>query len=538
MRAAPPPTAHEARIILIIMDVGRLPLVRRWVGLTLLVAIAWGHAAWAGDKHSAGYAAALASITVGDLWQHAAYLADDAMEGREAGSRGGRAAGDYLAGQLQRLGLKPAGDGDTYFQPFAPNFRNVLGMLPGGDPTLKDQILVVGGHYDHVGYGNRRNSLGPVGFIHNGADDNASGTAGILELAEAFTLLPEHPKRSILFAFWDAEEKGLLGTQHWLAHPTVPLRQIVFSLDVDMIGRLRGDSLDVFGVRTGYGLRRLLCEQNGDGLLLDFSWLMKPNGDHYTFFRYGIPVLLVSTGEHEQYHRPTDKANLLLTDGMRRISRMLFGLLYELADRPTLGGFREAARQESPETERGLALVPVRLPDRLGAICQDWRGWPGAAVAQIAPGSGAEKAALRPGDRIVQLAGRPVRDSSQLTQVLLLADSPVELGVARQGQAEPQTLRVELEGRPLRLGITWRTDDAEPGTVLLAHVVPDSPAAHAGLLPGDRILQVDGQDFADEADFAGRVQRLPEGGLLLIERQGRLHRVHVRFREEPLKRAA
>ena len=157
-------------------------------------------------------------------------------------------------------------------------------ILPGSDPKFRDQVIVVGAHYDHVGYGGRL-SLGPSGYIHPGADDNASGTAAVLELAKAFTVLSAAPKRSIVFAAWDAEEKGLLGSKYWVAHPTLPLEHVVAAVNLDMIGRLRDEHLIVFGVRSGYGWRRLLSSQNVDaGLQLDFSWSLKPNADHYPFF--------------------------------------------------------------------------------------------------------------------------------------------------------------------------------------------------------------------------------------------------------------
>ena len=141
-----------------------------------------------------------------------------------------------------------------------------------------------------------RTSRGPVGHIHNGADDNGSGTSAVLKLAEAFSLLDEPPKRSILFAFWDAEEIGLLGAKHWLSQPTIRLDRVRLAVDIDMIGRLRDDRLTVYGTRTTYGLRRVVSEQSdGSDLRLNFSWALNPNGDHYPFFSHNIPVLLFHT---------------------------------------------------------------------------------------------------------------------------------------------------------------------------------------------------------------------------------------------------
>lgn len=279
-------------------------------------------------ERSSSYLAALESIKAEELSEYVGRLADDAMEGREAGTRGGRAAGDYLAGQYAAIHLPGAGTDGGYFQPFMPNFRNVLAILRGSDPQLRDQVIVVGAHYDHVGYGGRGLSLGPYGYIHPGADDNASGSSAVLELAKALTILSPPPKRSILLAAWDAEEKGLLGSKHWVAHPTVPLEHVVAVLNLDMIGRLRDEHLIMFGSRSGYGWRRLISLENNDcGLRLDFSWSLKPNADHYPFFERDIPVLMLHTGVHGQYHRPSDTAKLINSPGMTQVTRLLFGVV-------------------------------------------------------------------------------------------------------------------------------------------------------------------------------------------------------------------
>ena len=181
--------------------------------------------------------AALDSITAPELQKFVETLADDTFEGREAGSRGGRAAGNYLLEQMEKRGLKPAGTDGGYVQEFGRGYRNLLGIVEGSDEKLKKEIIVVGAHYDHVGYGSRSNSFGPLGLIHNGADDNASGSSGLLELMEAVQKLPRAPKRSILFVYWDGEEKGLLGSRHWTSAPTLPLERVKFCVNVDMIGR-------------------------------------------------------------------------------------------------------------------------------------------------------------------------------------------------------------------------------------------------------------------------------------------------------------
>jgi acetylornithine deacetylase/succinyl-diaminopimelate desuccinylase-like protein len=256
-----------------------------WFALVCLSACpaAWWQSAWAIER--AEVAAAANSITKDEVQQFVDTLADDSFEGREAGSRGGRAAGNFLMKEFEKLGLAPAGNGATYFQDFGRSSRNVLGLVVGSDPGLKSEVIVLGAHYDHVGYGRATNSFGPVGYIHNGADDNASGVSGVLEVAEAIRLLPAPPRRTILFALWDGEEQGLLGSQHWLANPTVDRSRLVLAINMDMIGRLRQSRLEVFGTRTLPGSRRTFSQANRDlNLDIDFSWLMKSDSDHWSFF--------------------------------------------------------------------------------------------------------------------------------------------------------------------------------------------------------------------------------------------------------------
>ena len=491
------------------------------------------------EKTSA-YLAALESISAGELKGHVGYLADDRLEGREAGRRGGRAAGDYLKARLEELGLQPAGSGGTFFQPFGSNYRNVLAMLPGSNDRLRGQIVVVSAHYDHVGYGTRRNSRGPVGHVHNGADDNASGTSALLELARAFTMLAEPPKRTVLFAFWDAEEKGLLGSKHWTAHPTMRLDRIAAEISMDMIGRLRNDRLTVFGSRSGYGWRRLVSLQNeGPHLLLDFTWELKANADHYPFFQRSIPVLLLHTGKHAQYHTPYDDAKLIDAEGMSRVTRLLFGVVYDLADREHLPRFRKAARHEGKYSQRHRAVHAAGPTRRLGVR---WNPVESAAeglrLTWITRGSAAQQAGLRLGDRVVRFADRDIRDGEHLRRAVLRAPSPAKATVVRPGEDEPLELLVRLPGKPVRLGISWRLDDAEPGTIVLTQVIPGSPAAVAGLRVGDRIYRIAGQDFVDYRHFAHLAKTLPEPLELSVERNGRLRTVVLYIDTEPMQKAA
>ncbi len=466
--------------------------------------------------------AAFNAIDSPDIKDYIDVLADDRYEGREAGTRGGRAAGAYLAERLQELDLKPGGGNGTYFQVFR-GARNILGVIEGSDPALRRQFVIIGAHYDHVGYGTRTTSRGPIGYIHNGADDNASGVAGLLEVAEAFNALGEPPKRSVIFALWDGEEKGLLGSKYWIGNPTVPLDDVALVVNADMIGRMRERRVEIHGTRSASGLRRLVSQQNENtGLLLDFVWDTKKNSDHHTFYLAGIPFLLFHAGLHDDFHRPSDDAHKINHAGTEQITKLLFSVAFELANQSQNRTFRDQCRRE---TKAGLASLERSLParpPRLGVWWEHRDGdRPGLYLKRVLPGLPAERAGLQVGDRLLRFSDRPIEDEDSFRKDVLAAHSPVSVVVER-GDEEPLELNVELDGEPLRLGISWKQDEAEPGTLILSRVVPGSAAHLAGLRVADRIYQLDGHEFGDEKEFLQRLPELPDSFELTVERRGQL----------------
>lgn len=478
---------------------------------------------------AADVAKALDSITIEELKHHVDVLADDTFEGRQAGSRGGMAAGNYLAKALEAAGLAPAGDGGSYFQGFNGSCRNILGMVEGSDPDKKRDVIVIGAHYDHVGYGRSGNSYGPIGYIHNGADDNASGTAAVLEMVDAVKRLPAPPKRSLLFALWDSEENGLIGSRHWTAQPTVPLDRVAFYINLDMVGRLKDDRLEVYGTRTLAGCRRLVSEENRDAnLLLDFDWRIKPDSDHHSFSVRSIPFLMMHTGLHENYHRPSDDAHLIQHDGIRRVSRLVLQTALRLADIDQLDKYRAQARGESTYHQQLLERSQLPQQPRFGL---PWRTEAGDKLHIIflapTPGSAAEAAGIRSGDRLLAYEDAPVEDEQRFRLQLFAARGPKRFRVEREGSAEPLEIKIEPRSTPIRVGITWREDPAEPGTVLLTHVVAGSAADAAGLKVKDRIYAVGEQPFAGTEQFARLIDTLPSPLDMLVERQGRLSTLKV-----------
>jgi hypothetical protein len=492
-------------------------------------AIVWATSSRVNAASAAAILAATNSITAEDAQSFINTLADDSLEGRETGTRGGRAAGAYLGQQFQQFHLRGGGVDGGYYQPFGASSRNLLGWIEGSDPELKKQYVFVTAHYDHVGYGNARTSLGGIGQIHNGADDNASGDAGVLETAKAFTVLGQPPKRSVMFALWDAEEEGLLGSKYWIEHPTVPLASVAAVINVDMIGRLRNNRVLVYGQRTSYGFRQLLARDNDStGLTLDFDWLMKGDSDHHPFVMAGVPTLMLHTGLHEDYHRPGDKASKINSAGLASVSRLLFRAALDLADEDDRPKFRSASREESPATQPVVERLEPAAPGRLGLTWDEKQAKNGLVqVEAVSAGSAAAKAGLKTGDRIMAYARRPVNEAEQFRLFVLATRGAVPIKVQRGDAADPIELSIKPSGEPVSMGLSWRTDDAEPGSVIVVRVTPGSPADRAGLRLYDRVYEVGGQRFSTSDEFRSLANSLPSPIDFLTETRGQLRHASV-----------
>jgi S1-C subfamily serine protease len=237
---------------------------------------------------------------------------------------------------------------------------------------------------------------------------------------------------------------------------------------------------------------------------------------------------MLHTGLHDDYHRPSDDSHKINAEGLKQIARLMFNILVELADAPTLGGFRRQSRLESRGaqqlSERGLPVLPGRLGIRIdGKAAAEGK----AVVASVTPGSAADKAGLRSGDRIVKFADREILDATRFQATVLAAISPAQATLERAGASEPVEVTIELAGEPVRLGISWRTDDAEPGTVIVSRVIPGAPADLAGLRVGDRIDRIGGREFATSDAFRRLVGETPGRFTLAVETAGRVRTVEV-----------
>ena len=276
--------------------------------------------------------------------------------------------------------------------------KNVIAVLEGEGP-LADETIIVGAHYDHLGMGGA-GSLAPwTTAIHNGADDNASGTATLLEIAQRLATAEKKPRRRIVFIAFTGEELGLKGSGHYVREPRFPLENTVAMFNLDMVGRLTDDKLMVYGTGTAAhfdGLVEGLCKEMG------FKLTKHPGGfgpsDHSSFYARKIPVLHFFTGTHSDYHRPSDDADKLNLAGMRRIADLVVKIVESTdhaTDRPQ---YVEVKRVET------LALDPV-AGDRpsLGTIPDYSGNEKGVALSGVMPGSAAEKAGIKAGDVLVQL---------------------------------------------------------------------------------------------------------------------------------------
>lgn len=417
----------------------RFALAPLALGLVIAATISDGTTTHASEM----LARAKANLTAKAMAGHVRVLADDSFEGREAGKRGGRAAAAYIVEQIEDLGFEPAGDNGTYFQSFGSNMRNILALLPGSDPDLANELVIVGAHYDHVGYGNARNSYGPYGRVHNGADDNASGVAAVIEVMRSLTKLPEPPRRSILIGFWDGEEKGLLGSAHFVrVRPKILADKTpAFCLNLDMVGRLRDRRVEIFGARTSPGLRSLLVAINnadgGEPLALSFDWDITEDSDHYSFISGRIPTVMLHTGLHDQYHRPSDDIELVNHDGVRDVAGLTLALAFTVANADAKPVFRSESRAESNATRRRLeaAVQPAAMPrGRWGIVSRADPCEPaGPMVVTVATDSPASKAGLQRGDRLVAVNDRPIQDHTEAVATLRSVEHRCTLKIDRNG---------------------------------------------------------------------------------------------------------
>jgi len=348
-------------------------------------------------------------------------LSDDAMEGRETGTKGERMASAYIVKRMREIGLSPGGVGDGYIQVFSKTIKanphsekaspddeivrgqNVLGLINNGAKYTG----VIGAHYDHLGYGKEGSLYVGEPAIHNGADDNASGVAGMLRLAEKLIADPDS-SMNYLFIGFSGEEKGLWGSNYFVKHPTVSLDQVNYMINMDMIGRLNDDrQLAIYGTGTSPTWARAMKEGYDDFKIKEEKSGVGPT-DHTSFYLENLPVLQFFTGQHADYHKPTDDAHLINYEGIVDITDYILEIIEFVEPRGKLTFSK--TKDESSVTPNFKVTLGV-IPDYL----YDGKGMRLDGVKEDRPAANAK---LVKGDIIIKMGDMDIVDMMSYMQAL------------------------------------------------------------------------------------------------------------------------
>lgn len=356
------------------------------------------------------------------MMEDTAFLASDSLGGRETGTEFEQKAASYLKDRMKSIGLQPKGNGESYFQTFTfkpKNDPHQEVQYITGDSTITgtnvigyfdnkaDQTVIVGAHYDHLGMGGEGSLYREGEAIHNGADDNASGVAVLLHLADSLGKSKLNNYNYLFIAF-SGEEMGLLGSNYFVKNPTFDLSKSNYMINMDMVGRLREDNtLSVSGTGTAPIWNQVLNSTNPG-----FKLVLKESGvgpsDHTSFYLQDIPVLHFFTGQHEDYHKPSDDSDKLNYEGMEKISNYIIDVIEELNNTPKLT-FKKT-KNESEEVPRFKVTLGV-VPDYLF----DGKGMRIDGVSEDKP---AQKAGLLKGDIVIKLGDSTVVDMMSYMRAL------------------------------------------------------------------------------------------------------------------------
>jgi aminopeptidase YwaD len=334
---------------------------------------------------------------------------------------------------------------------------NVIGILEGTDPVLKKEAIIIGAHYDHLGHGGPSSLAVNSTEIHHGADDNASGTAAVMELARRFAAAKNN-KRTLIFMCYSGEEEGLLGSKAYTNAPVFPLDKTIAMINMDMVGRLRDQKLSIGGIGTASDWKDLINAKNtalvpssaflanNKGEKIDdpprespvFALQLNEDGfgpsDHSSFYGKQIPVLFFFTGSHEDYHKPTDTADKINYEGEGRIISYISDIIKSVDQNPVKPSYTVAKSSSMGRSTFNVSLgtVPNYAEGNNDGLLLDG----------VRDGSPAAKAGIKPGDKIVMLAGKDIRNISDYTYVLgeLKAGEEYEIVVMRG--AEKITMKI------------------------------------------------------------------------------------------------
>ncbi|MAQ72589.1 MAG: peptidase M28 [Candidatus Marinimicrobia bacterium] len=373
-------------------------------------------------------------ITIDDFKSHITYLSSDGLRGRSSGTPGDRMAKDYIVNHFTNAGLptermievqehyvaksrlKPKNKVKTY---------NIIATLPGKDKILKEEYVVIGGHYDSV-----HNTLGA---IHNGADDNASGTSMVLELFEKFAASNSN-KRTLVFMAFGGEELGLLGSKYFVNNPTIDLSKVQLMVNLDMVGRLdkEGKDLQLGGVSTAVNFSTILHPflMQKDLNIIDLGKGIFSRSDHYSFYKKDIPVLFFFTGIHPDYHSSSDDADKINYKGMETISSMVNLIIEEFA-----GTSERLVFQPADEEEQNMPQ-PAKMKVTLGVMPDYAYDGDGLKIDSVIKKRAAQKAGLVDGDIVINIGDIRIKDIYDYMEILSKIEpgTKIDVKVLRDGE--------------------------------------------------------------------------------------------------------
>jgi hypothetical protein len=311
--------------------------------------------------------------------------------------------------------------------------RNVIGCIQGSDPQLSHEFIIIGAHYDHLG---KRG-----GKIFAGADDNASGTSAILEVAEAFALSEKKPVRSIMFIAFAGEEKGLLGSRHYVENPLVPLSDTVLMINLDMVGRAKGNNASIGGGRLNAVIEKI-CEESAKQAGLEVRMSQTPGGgsDHASFFACKIPALFIISSSSSEYHTPRDtpdKINIPVMTRVAKLTYLIANSVANLPERPKVDFAELSKKFERPRGRRPYLGVSLNETEK------------GVEIEKVAENSPAQEAGLKPQDIILKVKGKEVKSLGEVHEILRATKigEEIEVEVLRSGEKKIIKLKVGSPGR-------------------------------------------------------------------------------------------
>lgn len=310
-------------------------------------------------------------------------------------------------------------EGELHFNRISADLVNVVGVIDGEGPHA-DETIVIGAHYDHLGRGGEGSLAPNSNEIHNGADDNASGTAALLELARRFGERAKKPARRIVFIAFSAEEKGLLGSRHYVKKaPLFPLEKTVAMFNFDMVGRMKNDKLTIYGTKTANELEAIIDESMSDDELeikkIGSASGLGGSSDHASFVMAQIPAVHFFTGTHPDYHRPSDEVDKINAEGMRRVADFATRFIDRVVERSSRVGF---VKIEDSDPHAGMDLPAGGRKTYLGTVPDYGEEVEGVLLNDVKKDSPADKAGLKAGDIIVEIDGAPVKNVQGFTVIL------------------------------------------------------------------------------------------------------------------------